>query len=366
MSKLKNLWSTVMNSRLSIERYDDAELEQSAQLSIPHFMAFRPVTFQTVGWPTQVKSEAELLRYVDHNFEAEVPGLFKPGAVFEPVGYRNSFSADEKELIGEIRTKVASLTERSFGKRIVPVTNLLVQTGPYRTIHQLASIKPSKKLAVFEVGPGAGYLGAMLAQSGHRYLSYDVAQSLYLWQSRLMEAVAGPDFCEIAGNENDLARKIAKHRVVHLPWWTYAGFLSGSTIDVDVVYSNSNLSEMTILALRHVLHISRQMLTKSNLGLFCYFSKGMPSQTPHDVLDAEFQLFGFHKIFEKPFHAYVVNPEHGDKIRQIFQNGIETYNPSKRPELFDAKDVVPLRRAEAPADVHLTQWLHGWEPPFID
>lgn len=351
---------------LTVEQYDAAELEGSARLSIPHLMAFRPVTFQMVGWPTQVKSEAELLRYVDHNFEAEVPGLFKPGAEFEPVGYRNSFSFDEKELIGEIRAKVAELTETSFGKRIVPVTNLLVQTGPFRAMHQLASIAPGNKLAVFEVGPGAGYLGAMLAQSGHRYLSYDVAQSLYLWQNRLLAAVAGPDLCEVAGREDELAGKIANRRVVHLPWWTYAGFLSGSPAEVDVVYSNSNLSEMTNLALRHVLHISRQMLSKSELGLFCFFSKGMPSQTPHEALDGEFRLFGYHKVFEKPFHAYVLNREHSEKIRQLFRDGIKLYDRSDRPERFEAKDVVPLRREEAPPDVHITQWFHGWEPPFTN
>jgi hypothetical protein len=65
---------------LTIARYDAAEMEARAGLSIPHFMAFRPVAFESVGWPTRISQEAELLRYVDHNFEAEVPGLYKSGA----------------------------------------------------------------------------------------------------------------------------------------------------------------------------------------------------------------------------------------------------------------------------------------------
>ena len=352
---------------LTIERYDAAEAEARAGLSIPHFMAFRPVAFESVGWPTRISREAELLRYVDHNFEAEVPGLYKSGAVFDPIGYRNLFSLDEQALISEIRARVADLTERSFGRRLRPMTNLLVQTGPFRAIQQLASALGRTPLTIFEVGPGAGYLGAMLADAGHRYMSYDVAQSLYLWQSRLLQAVAGPDFVELAGLDDDAVEQALRAaRVVHLPWWTYVRMLDATPARADVIYSNSNLSEMTNIALRHVLHISRQMLANSPSGVFCFFSKGMPSQTPHDQIDGVFKQHGYYKVFDSPFEAFTIRPEAVRTLASIFKRGLQLYNPSGRKETVDAAAVVPVRRAEAPLDLDLTMRFHGWKPPLID
>ena len=354
-------------SQLTAKQYDDAETAAMAFIPIPQMMAFRPVAFQSVGWPIHVSTEPELLRYVDHNFESEVAALFEPGAEFAPVGYRNAFTLDEKEIIATIRDHVADLTENSFGRRIKPVTNLLVQLGPFRMVQQLSALAKNEKPAMFEVGPGAGYLGALLAQAGHRYMSYDVAQSLYLWQNRLLAAVAGSDFCETANmNQDAAAHTLERSRIGHLPWWQYANLLNGTSIWADLVYSNSNLSEMTNLALRHVLHISRFMLADSDIGMFCFFSKGMPSQTPHDQLDNEFQTFGYHKVFESPFFAYTLNEAQASRIKRTFENGLEPYNPSGRDTILEAKDVVPIRRAEAPLDTQLTQWLHGWQPPFVD
>jgi hypothetical protein len=351
---------------LTVERYDAAEAKASAALSIPHLMAFRPVAFESVGWPTRVKSDNELLRYVDHNFEAEVPSLYAPGAEFDPIGYRNAFSLDEQALIAAIRDRVAELTEHSFGRRTRPMTNLLVQTGPFRVMQQFASAFGGKPLSVFEVGPGAGYLGALLAQVGHRYASYDVAQSLYLWQSRLLHAVAGADFVDLAGLDDSAARSAAlATRVVHLPWWTYVEMLGGTSMRADIVYSNSNLSEMTNLAFRHVLQISRHVLVDSPLGVFCFFSKGMPSQTPHDQMDEIFQQYGYHKVFDTPFFAYTPQPDAVRRLSATFRRGIQLYNPSGRTETVDAAAVVPVRRDEAPLDLALTRWRYGWKPPLI-
>lgn len=353
---------------LPVELYDAAERHAHEHLSIPHLMAFRPVAFEMVGWPTRVKTEAELARYVDHNFEAEVPGLFRKGAVFEPIGYRNSFTHDESDAIAEVRGRVGELTEQWFGRRILPVSNLLVQIGPFRAMQQLSSLFNLPTLRIFEVGPGAGYLGALLAQVGHRYLSYDVTQSIYLWQSRLLQAIAGPDFVELAGvDDGDKRRQLLiDKRIVHMPWWQYVDFAYRPHVDVDVVYSNSNLSEMSRLSLRHVLEISRQMLAKSRVGVFCFFSKGMPAQTPHEQIDDEFRNFGYFKILDQPLTIFSLRPEHKNLFREAFKTGISSFNPTGRGGKLTARDVVPIKRSEAPLDTQITRWIHGWEPPYVD
>lgn len=349
---------------LSVKEYDKAEADGTLYLSVPHLMAYKPVSYQLVGWPDRISDRRELARFADHNFEGEISGLFVEGARFDPVGYRNSFSEDERELLEAVRDKVRIFTDVWFGRRVAPVSNILVQIGPFRMLRQLGAAFGDEKLSVFEAGPGAGYLGALLAQTGHRYASFDVAQSYYLWQSSLLQVIAGDDFAEMAGWAE--TADFPDSRVVHLPWWRFAAMLTRTPIRADVIYSNSNLSEMSRVSLRMLLQVSRTILQDSKVGAFTFFSKGMPAQTPHDMFDEEFANFGYHKVFEEPFNAYTLRPDRVEPIKTAFADGIRDFDPSGRGGSLSAQAVTPLRRDEAPLDTHLTQWFHGWEPPFID
>jgi hypothetical protein len=364
---------------LPIDSYDRAEALGTQYLSIAHIMAFQPRAFEKVGWPTRVKHEAELLRYVDHNFEPEVTGLYEPGAEFAPAAYRNSFTYDEMELVARIRNCVAALTGAWFARSVRPASNILVQAGPYRIMHRLASAFDMPQLSVFEVGPGAGYLGAMLATTGHKYASYDVTQALYLWQSRLLQSVVGPEFLELAAldappwafrdDSGSLARDenlVRSSRVAHLPWWFYTRLLRGTRLRADVVYSNSNLGEMSRVATRQVLQISRYILADSSLGIFCFVSKGNPDQLSHEQIDEEFRIFGYHKVLEAPFSAYALTPDVRPSIEEAFADGVPSYNPSGRGGSISAAELTPLKRDESPLDLHLTEWYYGWKPPFTD
>ncbi|MEM8811410.1 MAG: hypothetical protein AAGF59_02240 [Pseudomonadota bacterium] len=352
---------------LKVGNYDRAEHEASLGLSIPHLMAFKPVSYQLVGWPHRITDTRELARYADHNFEAEIAGLFEPGAHFDPVGYRNAFTYDEMELVGGVRETVRNFTAKWFGRRVAPVSNILVQVGPFRMVDQIKSAFGLSEVSLFEAGPGAGYLGAFLATSGQRYTSFDVAQSYYLWQSCLMQATGGEDFAEIAGLDEPTAKlAAAESRVVHLPWWRFVNFLTGPAPRADIVYSNSNLAEMSRVSLRMLLHVSKTILSDSEAGVFTFFSKGMPAQTPHEQIDEEFKIFGYHKVFEEPFHAYVLDPDKAEVIAKAFENGILDYDPSGRAGSLSAQKVTPLTPDEAPLDTQLTQWYHGWQPPFSD
>src|SRR5207244_3430971 len=154
-----------MTSILPIDVYDETEHCGMIGRSVSELMAFRPVTVAQVGYPTSVSLEEELARYVDHNFEPEVPRLFDPGAEFPPIGYVNAFTPDEKKLLDSIRDAVAGMSLRRFGRAIRPISNLMVQMGPFRAIAHEARKSGMKQLTVFEVGPGLAYLGALIAQA---------------------------------------------------------------------------------------------------------------------------------------------------------------------------------------------------------
>lgn len=342
--------------------YDAAEGRAKARMSIPALMAFQPATFGAVGYPTRVEETPELLRYIDHNFEAETANLFKPGAEFPPVGYRNAFCEDERQLIQRVRDKVATLTEARYGRRIRPISNILVQTGPLRAVEgmrALADLEPADT-TVFEVGAGAGYLGALLAERGYRYQSYDVTQALYLWQSHLLAMCAGDDFREFVGDDD---APIGAARVGHFPWWRFSDMLGAPPFSADIVYSNSNLGEMSSLSLHFVLHISKQMLAQSPLGIFCFFSEGMQMQNSAQSIADNLKAYGFIEVFDSPFKAYAVTEEAAKRLRAAFKDGLAAYNPSGGPETLTARDLVPTAPEEYPLDIQITRWLHGWTPP---
>jgi hypothetical protein len=349
---------------LQPDHYDALERHAEAELAIPLMMAYKPITFERHSYPTRIADLRAIQRYADHNSEAEVPGLFLPGATFAPIGYVNAFTHDERELLDVLRGRIAAALLADCGRAIKPVTNLLVQLGPFRVMSHLAKVFGRAPLTLFEIGPGAAYIGAMMAVAGHRYLAYDVTQSLYLWQHYMLRTVAGAAFAETAGLVSFAPPPAA--RVVHLPWWQYVQFRGRCPVRADVVYSNSNLGEMSPLALRHALHISADMLKDSPIGAFIYFSTGMLAQSSAEQIAAAFQAAGYVQAMREPFIAYVLEGRDPRPLQQAFAAGIPFFDPSGRGGRLDANTVTALKRSEAPLDAELAGWNYGWRPPFTD
>ena len=136
------------------------------------------------------------------------------------ISYENAFTSEEKSKFRIIQDEVGNLSEKYYKRKIKPLSNLLVQQGPYRAISMLneAYKKKDKNISIFEIGSGHGYLGGLLSLDGYRYYSYDVTQSLYLFQSHLLEKIAKNDFIEYVDKEGF---SFEKSRVGHIPWWSF-------------------------------------------------------------------------------------------------------------------------------------------------
>jgi hypothetical protein len=359
VGKIAPAWNPI-----TVQQYDAAERQGMAALAVPEVMAYAPVAFQRVGYPVRVHTEAELLRYADHNFETEVRRLFEPGVEFRPAGYENRFTADESALINRLRGQVVDMTRQRFGRPVRPISNLLVQTGPFRMMNAIAELSGKKTLSVFEVGPGLGYLGALLIMMGHRYASYDITQSLCLWQNRLHSYLAGAEFGDaIGGDEPDL---YSSHRVIQVPWWKYIFFRHATPIKADIVYSNSNLGEMTTVSLQHMLHISKMMLAESDLGLFLYMSAGSPAQNDEEFVVGQLKGFGFKRVFSRYFDGFMLEGrELPAALQRLEEEKIPYYNPSGGAADLTASEMMALPAGEAPLDATIAQFLHGWQPPFL-
>lgn len=348
---------------ISLEAYARTEAAALPTLSIPSLMAFQPATFQSVGFPVQVCSDGELVRYADHNFEGETAQMYRPDAEFAPIGFVNRFTPAEAGLATRLRDTVAHMTRERFGRAVRPMTNLMVQFGPFRSIEALSQTY-GRKLAVFEPGPGAGYLGALLAQAGYTYASYDVTQSLYLWQSHLLDAATAGTFRELAFPETQ--HDDDRLAVLHMPWWLFAHQMDATPLRYDLVYSNSNLGEMTLVAFRQLLLFAKVALQDSEVAAFTFFSTGMTRFNTLESIDADMKAFGFQHVMSAPFHCYQLEGRDPEPIRAAFAGGIPHIGGSRDTATLDANTVFATPRSEAPLDVQLTQWFHGWPAPLTD
>lgn len=353
------------NPGLSPPEYDDLERAGSVSFPLPLLTAFRPVTFEQVGFPTRIHEVREILRYVDWNCEGIGPRLFTRGSIYPEVCFINAFTADEWALVDGLGKSVARMTEKRGGRAVRPVTALMNAISYLRIMSRLADFPGApRSLTIFEVGPGKAYVGPMLASLGHRYRCFDVTQACYLWQHHMLRWAVGDQFEEMA--DKPPGTPIPDKAVVNLPWWRYASFLFEDTIQVDLVFSNSNLCEMTPDARRCVLQVSHRMLSESTLGVFFYIGPGAPAQSTARQLEEEIACAGFHRVTGTPFGAWTARPQPGPSVASLFSDGIPFFKPSGRGELFPADVVMRIPRNEVPLDIPYTKWKWGWDPPYLD
>ncbi|MDO8606999.1 MAG: hypothetical protein Q7R40_10715 [Phaeospirillum sp.] len=239
---------------LTVTRYNEGEaLAMEAQ---PNRIteACRPELFLKAGYPVEVKTEAGLIRFADVMHENR-----------DPIDYKDllhGFTAEEFDLFKEVTAKVGEFTESRFGRKVLPKGALTRAMLSYRHIRWLA--EPGS--AVFEIGPGSGYLGALLATAGYRYGASDITQGFYLYQSHLWEYMFGDRLIELAGN--DLAftgtGDLPSGAVLHVPWWKYTVVQPEAvTTPIDVFIANHALCEMNLYSMCYTIKLSRQMLSAS-------------------------------------------------------------------------------------------------------
>jgi len=211
-----------------VEKYNQAERAGRATVSNRAIESFSLEVFNAIGYPCRIEDESELWRYHDvmneGNFQAYLPLIA-------------NFSENEFELITKTAGQILSFSERHL-----PIRN----SGKHalmRSLHQYRLLMKNRPnddpLRIFEIGPGSGYLGLLLANDGHQYFAMDAAQAFYLYQKKLWSDTYGSDYFDYS--ESSSRPDTAK--ITHIPWWQFAN-LSIPVPDVDIVTINHALTEM--------------------------------------------------------------------------------------------------------------------------
>lgn len=211
---------------ITVEAYDAAE--RVALETVPNRVieAVQLAAFGTIGYPHRIQTTLAAARYVDALWEH-----WSDAQIAECLG--GGVTADELALIERVAAVIADLTEREYGRRVVPRNSLLAALNVVR--HIQAMLAPGS--TVFEVGPGSGYVGALLLALGYRYTATDASQAFYVWQSALF---------------NEISEKLGG-AFVHVPWWDY--MREHFIADAGLVTCNHALCEMHPAALARLAEL---------------------------------------------------------------------------------------------------------------
>jgi len=180
--------------------YDRAEALAEQGLPNRLIQACRPALFNHINYPAHAASSGALWRWADAMHEGRFEDDFA-----ERLG---SLTQEEWAWWRQIARAARALTN---GHPVTPRGALARATIAYRAIR--ARLAPPA--LVVEVGPGSGYLTALLGLAGYAVYAVENAQAFYLWQSRLYGALFAEEFCDLALN------RYVKGRIVHMPWWKF-------------------------------------------------------------------------------------------------------------------------------------------------
>lgn len=271
---------------LDPESYNKAEEEGASVLPNRIVECCQPYTFEYVGYPTRVPSTKALRRYVDVMHEGRLPDKFSR--------YLNGgISAEELDLMREVAKIVRQLTLKLYGLPMVPKDSLVSSLNIYR---HLRFLFPGGNATIFEVGPGCGYLGALLSLCGYTYVSTDVTQAFYLFQNHLMNEVTPGRVIELAADSRSFAdlKQVDQGWAVHVPWWKFVVPSPTFSLPVDVVTANHCLCELHPNALLYTLKAGAvQLANRGSNTCFLFETWGAPIRTPIWAASKKFADLGF-------------------------------------------------------------------------
>ena len=220
-------------------------------------------------------------------------------------------SNDEFDLIQQLAESVNAFSEARFGYKAAARSSILNALNVRRHIKYIFGEARPK---VLEIGPGSGYLGAMLMLDSYPYAATDVTQAFYLYQNHFWNFILGGRVKELvhqpAAKERSL--EAVPGNALHIPWWEFARLEPGSTPNYDVVTCNHVLCEMHPNCLGFTLNIAKSLLKDSENPLIVFEGWGSGLGQSRAVVNERFYRLGFGLVHHDPVIT-VITP--GNQIR---------------------------------------------------
>lgn len=282
---------------LTVAEYDREETKAVATAPIRVIEAFQPVQFAQVGVPHRIRQDTELFKYMQIHSLA-----------FEPYfsNLLGGLTPDEFDLQRRVATLVCDFSEFKFGKKAIPRGDVLSSLNVFRHIQFLFG--PARP-RVFEIGPGGGYLGAMLMLAGYSYAATDVSQAFYLYQNHLWNYISGGKVLELALGVDEEGPWSAPSagEAVHVPWWQFARLTPDEAPGFDIITCNHAIRELQPDSLALTLRMAREFLAGEDTPKAFIFEGWGSGRVNSDVNVTEcFYDLGFVMVHNDPLISVFV------------------------------------------------------------
>lgn len=241
-----------LGSLLQVGNYDAAEERAMALTCNRIIECCLPYYFGIHGYPTRVSSERALWRYADAMHELRFKSFCTT--------LLGGLTDEEFNLFRVVNQAVAELGTVYYARRTCARSALV---HAFHVLRYVKALFPPGA-TILEVGPGSGYVGALLRLAGYRYIGTDITQAFYVYANHLMHAVGGGPVLELAVSEHDFVDIIdlAPGEAVHVPWWKYVTPSPCINLDVDAVICNEAMCEMHPTALAYNMKLWADLLAR--------------------------------------------------------------------------------------------------------
>lgn len=243
---------------LSPERYDSEEEKGLTRLPNRIIEASSTAHFQFVAYPTRVSNLESVWRYAEVMHEGRLAPTFA-----ELLG--NGVTREEMDLMQTIARAVVKLSAEHYQQTVVPKDALARALNVFRHIKYLY---PNGDATIVEIGPGSGYLGALLLLSGFSYVGIDITQGFYLFQNHLFNAIAPGRVIDLAADDRSVSdiAKVERGHALHIPWWKWMLTAPAFSFGADLVTANHCLCEMHPRALLYNVETFSSVLANGGAG----------------------------------------------------------------------------------------------------
>jgi SAM-dependent methyltransferase len=271
---------------LTVRDYESRENAAVSELPNRVVEMVSPVTFASEGYPTRVRSESELWKYLDvmheTRFERDFVSLFQGG-----------LTEREFALLRRAAQLAHDFSQEFFGRNLTARGSLLRALNIYRHIADIFGGTPAR---VFEIGPGSGYLGCLFILNGWSYAATDITQAFYLLQNHLWNRASDGRLKDLVA-DTDWDGKRLPGQPVHFPWWEFFRLPDKEIPAVDVVTCNHALAEMHPNSMAFALRIAREMLRGGGVKAFVLEGWGYEKFVPRSAITREFYRSGFGLVY---------------------------------------------------------------------
>lgn len=287
---------------LTVKNYDLSEKEGKKNLSNRFLQAFQPVTFDKAGYPTRIESEDEVYRFLDTMHENRLK------LYYESEYYEYAPTCIEFEIIKKVVKNIYEFSRKKYGHGIIVKATMLSSMNVLRRIKCLTV---SENLpTIFEVGGGTGILGALLYETGYKYISTDITQAFYMTQNNLWEGLF-PECVEESLNSVENLNEIVMEKIIHIPYWKLWE-LRCNELEADIMVANHCLTEMHPWSLHFYLSYGKWLMRNSKYKLFIAQSAGRFNSGNFEYLLKSFHEMGYALLYsEKDFVIFSLRSKDG-------------------------------------------------------